>query len=165
MKNKIKKILVFLLLSVLLIIPDQLTKAMAVKYLYSGREIKIIDKVLYFLYLENRGAAFGVFKGKQIFFYIITLVVIYIILKCVANLPHKKRYIPLYLAYLLVFSGGIGNFIDRIKNQYVVDFIYFKPIDFPVFNVADIYVSVGFAIIIIFTLFYYKDSDLKEIGF
>ena len=70
------------------------------------------------------------------------------------------RYLPLLLVCELIFSGAIGNFIDRVRQQYVVDFIYFSPIDFPVFNVADIYVTVGCALMVVLFLFYYKDEEL-----
>ena len=64
---------------------------------------------------------------------------------------------------LLFISGAIGNFIDRVRLQYVIDFFYFKLIDFPIFNVADIYVTVAAFCLIVLFLFYYKEADLEEV--
>ena len=77
------------------------------------------------------------------------------------ELPADKKYIYLKLLCFLITAGGIGNLIDRVRLDYVIDFIYFAPIDFPVFNVADIYVSVGMVFLFIVVLFYYKDEDFE----
>lgn len=155
-----KRMILFLLIAVALIIPDQITKQMAVKYLKDIDRIPIIKDVLYFLYVENRGAAFGVFQGAQYMFYLITVVVIAGILYVVYKTPVKdKHFYPVLIVAEFVFAGAIGNFIDRVSQQYVVDFIYFSPIDFPVFNVADIYVTCGCIIMVFLFLFYYKDED------
>ena len=71
-----------------------------------------------------------------------------------------NRYFPMKSALILIISGGIGNLIDRISNGYVVDFIYFVPIDFPKFNIADCYVCIGMAIFAFLCFFYYKDDEL-----
>ena len=71
----------------------------------------------------------------------------------------------MFWAVILVLSGGIGNMIDRIRYDYVVDFIYFVLINFPMFNVADIYVSVSTVVLVILLLFYYKENDLNFISF
>ena len=60
-------------------------------------------------------------------------------------------------------AGAIGNMIDRMFRKYVVDFIYFRLIDFPVFNVADIYVTVAAVLLIVLVVFYYKDEDFDKI--
>lgn len=160
MNSRIKRILLFLLMAMVLIIPDQLTKQLAVETLKGNERIPIIRNVLYLLYVENQGAAFGVFQGAQYAFYIITIVVLIGILYVVYKTPLKnKRYYPVLVIAELVFAGAIGNFIDRVSQKYVVDFIYFSPIDFPVFNVADIYVTCGCIIMVLLLLFYYKDED------
>ena len=63
----------------------------------------------------------------------------------------------------MLFAGGIGNFIDRIRLNYVIDFLYFSLIDFPIFNVEDIYVTLAAFAMILLGLFYYKDEDYDEI--
>lgn len=160
MNKNTKRIILFLLTAALLIIPDQITKQMAVEYLKDVDRVPIIKNVLYFLYVENRGAAFGVFQGAQYMFYLITVLVIAGILYVVYKMPAgNKHFYPALIVSELVFAGAIGNFIDRVSQQYVVDFIYFSPIDFPVFNVADIYVTCGCIVMVFLFLFYYKDED------
>ena len=75
-------------------------------------------------------------------------------------MPVNKRFLILRILILLIAAGAVGNFIDRIRQGYVVDFFYFKLINFPIFNVADIYVSVGMVILALLIFFYYKDEDL-----
>ena len=135
---------------------DQLTKLLAVKNLKGKADIPLIPDVLYFQYLENRGAAFGIFQDQKIFLVLLTSVC-YVLWK----IPADKKYIYLKLLCFLITAGGIGNLIDRVRLDYVIDFIYFAPIDFPVFNVADIYVSVGMVFLFIVVLFYYKDEDFE----
>ena len=79
------------------------------------------------------------------------------------KLPFTRRYLPLRVCMVLLVSGALGNVIDRVMHRYVVDFFYFKLIDFPVFNVADIYVTVGTFILAFLLLFYYKEEDLDRI--
>jgi signal peptidase II len=79
------------------------------------------------------------------------------------RIPAGKRYIPLDIISVMLLSGAIGNFIDRVANHYVIDFFYFVLIDFPIFNVADIYVTVGTALLILLGVFYYKDTDYELI--
>ena len=160
MKFHAKRQILFLLISFLLIIPDYVTKQLAVQHLSDGTKIVVLKQVLYLLYIENRGAAFGVFQGAQYMFYLITVVVMGGILYIVNRIPEDKKYRPLYLVSVLIFAGAIGNFIDRLKQQYVVDFIYFSPIDFPVFNVADIYITIGAIMMCCIIVFLFNEDDL-----
>ena len=80
------------------------------------------------------------------------------------KMPEDKKYNILHLLLVLIASGAIGNMIDRIRLEYVVDFFYFVLINFPIFNVADIYVSVACALLAIVMLFVYKDEDLDFIS-
>ena len=109
-----------------------------------------------FVYTENRGAAFGILQGRQTFFYVMTIIVILFLVYFVYKTDFTLRNIPMLLVVILIFSGAIGNFIDRVKRQYVIDFIYFKPIDFPVFNMADIYITLGCVFLIVLMLTIYK---------
>ena len=70
------------------------------------------------------------------------------------KVPHERRFIPLRICMLMIASGAIGNMIDRIRLNYVIDFFYFELIDFPIFNVADIYVTVAAIFLILLILFY-----------
>lgn len=163
MKKRALYMLCFLLISLLLIWGDAFSKQLAIQQLSGGREIVIIDRILTLMYLENRGAAFGILNGQQWLFYIITITVLLFIIYFIKRMPMSRRYLPMYLVCILIFSGAIGNFIDRIRQQYVVDFIYFKLIDFPVFNIADIYVSCGCFLMVLLLIFVYKDDELGGI--
>ena len=138
---------------------DQLTKLLAVKNLKGKADIPLIPDVLYFQYLENRGAAFGIFQDRKIFLVLLTSLILVGVCYVLWKIPADKKYIYLKLLCFLITAGGIGNLIDRVRLDYVIDFIYFAPIDFPVFNVADIYVSVGMVFTVV--LFYYKDEDFE----
>jgi signal peptidase II len=80
-------------------------------------------------------------------------------------MPDKKKYTKLHFLFSLIVAGAIGNMIDRIRYDYVVDFIYFVRLNFPIFNVADIYVSISAIVLIILLLFVYKEKDLYFISF
>ena len=140
---------------------DQLTKLLAVKNLKGKADIPLIPDVLYFQYLENRGAAFGIFQDRKIFLVLLTSLILVGVCYVLWKIPADKKYIYLKLLCFLITTGGIGNLIDRVRLDYVIDFIYFAPIDFPVFNVADIYVSVGMVFLFTVVLFYYKDEDFE----
>ena len=75
----------------------------------------------------------------------------------------ERRFLPLRICAVFVMAGAWGNCIDRITLNYVVDFLYFKLIDFPIFNVADIYVTVAAFAVAILICFYYKDGDFERI--
>lgn len=143
---------------ILLIAFDRLTKQLAVEHLMK-QEIEIIPNVFSLHYLENRGAAWGLFQNALWLFIIITIIVLVAMLYFYCRLPFEKRYHLLRVSIIILSAGAIGNFIDRIIWHYVVDFLYFKLIDFPVFNVADCYVCIAAVLILYCLLFKYKDED------
>ena len=140
---------------------DQYTKYLAINNLKEA-PVPIIDGVFELHYLENRGAAFGMLQNKQWFFLIIGFVLLMVAVILYIRLPRTKRMLPLRICMIFITCGAIGNMIDRIRLNYVVDFLYFKLIDFPIFNVADIYVSVFTFILAALLLFYYKDEELDD---
>ena len=152
--------IVFSAIFILLLILDRITKIWATNSLMSG-DIKVWDGVLSFHYLENRGAAWGVFKDAFWLFYIITAVAVVVMAILYAKIPFVKRYWFLRFLMVMLCAGAVGNFIDRAMYHYVVDFIYVELINFPVFNIADIYVT-GSVIMLVISLFfvYNKDTDL-----
>lgn len=160
MKRTVLKYILFFLISGMLIFIDQLTKKLAYKYLYNKEPVVLIDNVLELVYVENRGAAFGILQNMHVLFYVLTVVVLIVLLINLYKLDLTSKYIFYFAFLVLIFSGAIGNFIDRVKNKYVVDFIYFKPIDFPVFNFADICITVGCIVLIFSFIFIYKGEDL-----
>ena len=95
-------------------------------------------------------------------FYITTPILLVILFYLYFKTPVQKKHFALRMVYLFLIAGAIGNLIDRILYQYVVDFIYFSLIDFPVFNVADIYVTCSVLVLCYLILIYYKDPD--ELG-
>ncbi len=146
--------------TVLLVLLDQLTKKLAVDNLKGKDPIVLINGVLELQYTENRGAAFGIFQNKQIGLIIISVIVLAIVIYFFETTPcNNKRLRPVLVVYVLLIAGAIGNLIDRIRLDYVIDFIYFKLIDFPIFNLADSCVTVGCVVLIVLLLFYYKDDE------
>lgn len=145
----------------LLVALDQLTKHMAVIYLKDQPAISLIPGVFQLQYLENRGAAFGFFQNKQLFFLVGTVLVLLVVLYFYARIPYQKRYALMKCYLVLLISGALGNLIDRVRFQYVVDFFYFSLIDFPIFNVADCYVVVACILFAFSILFYYTEEELS----
>lgn len=144
---------------ILLVISDQLSKHLAVLNLKGGDGIVLIDGVFELRYLENRGAAFGMMQNMQ-FFFVAGAVLICLAAVCIyARMPLTGKYLPLRICTILLCSGAVGNMIDRVRQDYVVDFFYFSLIDFPIFNVADCYVVVACVLFVILILFYYKGED------
>lgn len=162
--SMLRKGVIGLIISFVLIIIDQLTKNFAVAHLKNQEPIVLWDGVFELRYLENRGAAFGILQNQRTFFLILTamllVVIAFIYLK---RIPNESRFRWLDIIAILFFAGAIGNFIDRFIQDYVVDFFYFCLIDFPIFNVADIYVTVAAVLLIILGLFYYKEADFERI--
>ena len=79
------------------------------------------------------------------------------------RIPLNRRFLPLNIIAVGIFAGAAGNLIDRVIHHYVIDFFYFKLINFPIFNVADIYVVVACILFILLMLFYYKEEELGQI--
>lgn len=140
---------------------DQWTKSLAVLHLKDKNPLVLADGIFELLYSENRGAAFGMMQGRQVFFLLVAAVVIAAVLYVFYRMPADRRYLPLRFCLVLIASGAAGNTIDRVVQGYVVDFLYFKLINFPIFNVADCYVTVATGCLIVLMLFYYKEEELE----
>ena len=143
----------------LLVAADQVTKWLALTKLYNNEPYVIIKDVLELSYLRNDGAAWGVLSGKQTFFIIITFVMLAAAIFVFTKMPITPHYRGLRVVLCTLAAGAVGNLIDRIHNGYVHDFIYFKIINFPVFNFADICVTLSMIGLVIMILFVYKDKD------
>ncbi|MDT8716609.1 signal peptidase II [Clostridium sp. 19966] len=129
---------------VLGIIADRVTKIAAAKALSGGNEVVIIKNLFSFSYVENVGAAFGIFANKQIILSIITLIILSLIIFYMYKSKIKSKFFRIGAS--LVIGGAIGNLIDRIYRGYVIDFIllHYKDVySWPNFNVADICVVFG----------------------
>lgn len=148
---------------VVLVCIDQFTKYLVVGHLKDRPAYVLIRNIFQLEYLENRGAAFGILQNQRVFFYISVLLITAAVIWFYSKVPMGKKYLPLRICAVLIVSGAFGNCIDRIRLNYVVDFFYFKLIDFPIFNVADIYVTVAAFLLVILILVYYKEEDLERI--
>ena len=131
-------------LALALLSVDQFTKYLAQTHLKGQADIVWIPGVFELQYLENRGAAFGLLQNRQYFFVILCALFL-----CAA---------AIFLAKALA-AGAAGNGIDRVLNGYVTDFFYFSLIDFPIFNMADIYVTVGGFFMFLYVCFVYREED------
>jgi len=142
---------------------DQVTKYFAFTKLKAQEPYIIWKDIFQLEYLENRGAAFGLFQNQRLFFYFSVLIICITVLWFYLRVPMERHFLPLRVCAVLIVSGALGNFIDRVRLNYVVDFLYFKLIDFPVFNVADIYVTVSTFLLLFLLFFYYKETELERI--
>jgi signal peptidase II len=180
-----KTLLYSALAAALLIGLDQVTKLLAIVNLKGKSAFSLIDGVFELRYLENQSAAFSMdpvsllhkifqfsyfnanpdafLRCKMAFFVLLTVVVLVILVIFYRKVPWNRRFLPLNLILIAIFAGAVGNLIDRIVHNYVVDFFYFRLINFPVFNVADIYVTVAAIALIAVFLFYYKEEDLETL--
>ncbi|MBS7339589.1 MAG: signal peptidase II [Lachnospiraceae bacterium] len=164
-KHKLKLLLLDILFLIFLVFVDQFTKYIAVLKLKSKPAFNIIDGVLEFNYLENRGAAFGMLQNQKIFFVFVALVFLGVIAYVLIKVPDEKKYNKLHILLVLIAGGAIGNLLDRLRLDYVVDFIYIVLINFPIFNVADMYVTFSTVILVIQVLFVYKENDFNFLSF
>lgn len=160
MNQKLKKYISAAVGVLALLLLDQYTKILALRFLKDQPAVVILKGVFELQYLENRGAAFGMMQNQRFFFLIITVVVLGIMVYLYSLTPVTRRYLPIRLCMVFLAAGAAGNFIDRLLRGYVVDFFYFSLIDFPIFNVADIYVTVTFFVLVLLIFFYYKEEDL-----
>ncbi len=160
-KRKTILLVIDLAAMVLLTYLDQFTKNLAVLYLKGKPDISILKDILVLQYLENKGAAFGMLQNQKIFFIFIEILILFVIGFVLVKMPGHKKYNLMHVTLVLVASGAIGNMIDRMAQDYVVDFIYFVLIDFPIFNVADVYVTCATVLFVIAVLFYYKEEDFS----
>ena len=149
----------------LLVALDQFTKYLAVIHLENKPAIKLIDGVLELHFLQNRGAAFGMLQNQKVFFILVAVLILFIIGYVLFRMPDDKKYNIMHVLLVMIASGAAGNMIDRVRHDYVVDFIYFALINFPIFNVADIYVTVSTFLFVILFLFYYKENDFSVLRY
>lgn len=151
-----------IIICLIVLAADQASKFWAVNNLQSTKGIKIIGDVLEFQYVENRGAAFGILQGQMWLFYVLTVVVIAILIYYLFHYVKDSLFMNITIG--LILGGALGNFVDRLFRSFVVDFIKIDLIDsyrFPVFNIADIAITVGAVLFFIYVLFI-DDRLLKE---
>lgn len=145
---KRRGIFLLVILSVFIFL-DQWTKYVAVMKLRSQPPFSIVPDICEFVYVENMGSAWGMLSGMRILLIVVSVILLCMILYLYFRMPDEKRYLPAQILLGILSSGAIGNLIDRIHLGYVIDFIYFSVIDFPVFNVADCYVTISLFLLIL----------------
>lgn len=167
MNDKVKyclKIVISLLAGFAFYWLDQYTKILSVMLFKDQAPLVLIKGVLELTYLENKGAAFGMMQGKIPFFLILTPIVVLAIAFVYIRLLKTPKYKALKICLFFLAVGAVGNLVDRAALNYVRDFIYFRLINFPVFNVADIYVTCSVFALAFIVLFVYKEKDIEEIS-
>lgn len=165
---------------------DQITKYLAAAFLQTKGPKVLIPGVFELRYLENQSAAFGFdivsflqrifripyfesnpdafLRFKMGVFCILTIVVVILLMLIYRRIPAGNKRFRYMDGIVLAFAAGaIGNCIDRAAHNYVIDFFYFRLINFPIFNVADIYVTVSAFLMIALGLFYYKEEDFEAV--
>lgn len=149
------------LCALLLIFADQFTKYLITSNLQLYDSIPVIPDVFEIHYIRNSGTVWGILSGMNMhtFFVLLTIVMVAVMIYAYVKLAADRKFLPLNITIVILFAGAIGNMIDRIRYHYVVDFLYFKLINFPVFNVADIYVVISIFLLAYLLLFHYKDED------
>ena len=160
--NKKKKIFLIVDVFVILILLalDQFTKQLAITHLKDNSNIKLIDGVLELQYLENTGSAFSLFQNKKFFILFLGFAVMAVLLFALYKIPADKKFYIAHILLAALIAGALGNIVDRIRYDFVVDFISFVLIHFPVFNVADCYIVVSTICLFIMFMFIYTEKDL-----
>lgn len=147
--------MIYILIILGLIGLDQISKFLAIKYLVNIGSIPIIKDIFHLTYVENRGAAFGMFQNNQMVFVVVALIAcifgLYYLYKKQLNLLGKS-------AIILIIAGAIGNLIDRVKLGFVVDYFDFRIVWNYVFNVADVFVVIGTILLCIYIIFFENDK-------
>ncbi len=177
-KNFKIKIIIEIIIFALLIFFDQFTKYLAVLKLGESGKYDVIPGFISFEMLlnGNTGGAWGIFSGKMVFFYVITLVFAAVIVFFIyrANKAQKIEFASSEVNYKLIrhfqmfemilvclLGGAFGNFIDRIRLHYVIDFLSFQFIDFPIFNVSDCIICISIVFLFICIIFVFKDKEFN----
>ncbi len=164
-----KKLIIFeVLFFILLLVADLVTKAIVDANMTLGQSIVAIEGVLNFTYVHNTGAAFSMFEGKMLYFYIITPISFAIFTWYLVK-NHKDSILQ-NISVVMILAGMLGNFYDRVVYQYVRDMIHATFIDFPIWNVADMWLVIGVGLLVIYLIMEIvkelkmnkKDKDVKQ---
>lgn len=134
---------IIIILSLMFLVIDEISKLLVVKFLVPGDIVTVIDGFFYIVYTNNTGAAFSILLGKRIFLIVVALIIIgFLFFYIKKNSVSKKIDV---IAFSFIIGGSLGNLFDRIVRGYVVDFlsIRFGNYNFPIFNIADTLIVVG----------------------
>lgn len=157
-KVDIKRTVILIISSFVLIVIDQYIKYIATTYLKPISNYDVIKDIFSLTYIENNGAAFGLFAGNK--FLLIWLTGFVILGLIIYTLMNKIKHNLMFISIILIVSGGVGNLIDRINLGYVVDYLHITCINFAIFNFADCLVVCGTILLIIYFMFF--DDKVKS---
>lgn len=163
--SKKKFLIIDLIIILLLIITDRIVKYFATEMLENRSSIVLIEDVLQLTYIKNTGGILGILQNQALFIIFIAAVLIFIVIYLLLRLPDKPKFNIMHVILSCLLSGALSNMFDRIRFGYVIDFIYFIGIDFPIFNCADILISISTVILLFLLIFYYKEKDLEFLTF
>jgi signal peptidase II len=148
----------YYILALLIIGIDQVTKYLTVLNIDLYEVVEVIPNILSWMYLRNTGAACSILEGQMWFFYIVTFVVVVVVVYYLQKYGSQSSLLSLSLSFVL--AGSVGNVLDRIRLGYVVDMIRVEFIDFPIFNVADMSLFIGVALLILYV--FLDERNKKE---
>ncbi len=151
-------LLLFFIGIILLVLIDQLTKLLVINTIKGVETLPLIQDVFHLTYWENRGAAFGILQNQRVFFVVLTILIVLAVV--IFMIAKKPKSLMLCTSLTLLMGGAIGNFIDRALKGYVVDFLDFRLINFPIFNAADCFVVVGAVLLAVYLIFM-EDKIIK----
>ncbi|MET3559230.1 signal peptidase II [Streptococcus rupicaprae] len=144
----------------LLIALDQWVKFYVLETIALGETKSFIPSILSLTYLQNYGAAFSILQNQQWFFILVTVVIMVTAIRYL--IKHRDDSWLLVLSLVLIISGGLGNFIDRLRLGYVVDMFQTEFMDFAVFNVADSYLTVGVVLLFSYMMFFEENDGTNH---
>lgn len=155
MKNKEK----IYSMTALFLIFDQIIKLFIKTKMNLLDQIKVIPNFFFIFYIENKGAAFSILEGQRIFLILISFIILFIIDRYITKENIKDKHLIVY--YGMIIAGILGNLIDRLLYDGVIDYLAFKIFgyDFPVFNLADICIVVGVILLIIREFIIWRKSN------
>ncbi|WP_029451792.1 signal peptidase II [Carnobacterium maltaromaticum] len=151
--------IVYYAIAAVILVIDQITKYVVVNNIDLYEVKEVIPGILSWMYIRNTGAAWSILEGQMWFFYIITFAVVIAVIYIMQKYAKGNWLFSLGLS--LILAGALGNFIDRLRLGYVVDMIRLDFMNFPIFNVADMSLSIGVAVIILYVLLDEKNKKLS----
>jgi len=155
----------YLIIPIIIVVLDQITKQTITRTMEIGESIPVVRNFFYLTYHRNAGAAWGIFQGQMLFFYIVTAIAVIGIFIWMHKLNIAKERV-LAISLMFILGGAIGNFIDRVIYHSVIDFIQtiWWGYHFPIFNIADIALVCG-TLLMMVDIIYFDRKKSKDLYF
>lgn len=160
-----KKILIWDFICLILLNALDRFAKFAAMYFCENENFVIIKDILEITYIQNTGGALGILNNQRFFFIFISVLFICLIIFFMLAMPNERKFHSLHIWLSFILAGTIGNAMDRIIYGYVIDIIYISKINFPVFNLSDIFMSLGTIFLVIIVLFKLKEKDFEFLNF